>query len=290
MPPMKRLVIVTLLLNSLMLSFFYAEDSIHDAVKTGDIKTVRAILEKDPAQLNALDNYLYTPLDWAATVAEWEIFKMLIDSGAEVKNVGWDGGTVLHRACHYNNTEIIGLLIGRGVDLRKQNQWGRSALHVAARRGHIAAASLLIKHGIDPKATTKEGWTPLHVAAKSGHLHMMEFLLKAGADGDQKDLTGKAASEYFQPRPEPIHLDPKEYHQYVGDYATQEGFVINIWRRDDRLYITDFSSDEMYPTGRDEFYCRHEPWSVKFFRDEAGEVMRLELSFLRRTLNCRKIE
>ena len=288
--PVNRIWVVLIILNSALGPPMYADDSIHDAVRTGDIKSVRAILEKDPTQLNALDSYLYTPLDWAATIAEWEIFRLLIESGAEVTNVGWDGGTVLHRACHYNNTEIIGILIRRGVDLHKQNQWGRSALHVAARRGHVDAASLLIEHGLDPKATTKEGWSPLHVAAKSGHPHMMEFLLKAGADEGQKDLTGKTASEYFQPRPEPTHLDPREHQQYVGDYATQEGFVIYVRQQDGRLYITDFSSDEIYPTGRDEFYCRHEPWSVTFFRDETGKISGLDLSFLRRTLHCRKID
>ncbi len=268
----------------------YTEDSIHDAVKKGDSNSVRAILESDPVQLNALDDYRYTPLDWAATVAEWDIIELLVSKGAEVDNVGWDGGTVLHRACHYDNTDIIRLLIRRGADLHRRNQWGRTALHVAARLGHINVAALLIKNGLDLSAETKEGWTPLHVAAKSGHRKMMEFLLASGADENQKDQTGRVASEYFQPRPKPVTLDPRTYDEYVGDYATHDGFEIKIWKKNDTLYITDFSFDEMYPIGKDEFYCRHEPWKVKFTRDETGKVTIMDLSFLRRTLHCRKID
>ncbi len=278
------------MLSLLHFSVVCTEDSIHEAVKRGDIASVRALLEQDPAHLNALDDYRYTPLDWAATKAEWDIFELLIGQGAKVDNVGWDGGTVLHRACHYDHIEMIGLLIRRGVDLHRQNQWGRTALHVAARRGHVDVAALLLKYGLDPNATTKEGWTPLHVAAKSGHQKMMEFLLESGANENQKDQTGQVATEYFKPRPEPVEMDPRAYDEYVGDYATQEGFVIKVWKKDDRLYITDFGSDEMYPIGEDEFYCRHEPWRVKFTRDEGGSVIMMDLSFLRRTLRCRKID
>ena len=77
--PVNRIWVVLIILNSALGPPMYADDSIHDAVRTGDIKSVRAILEKDPTQLNALDSYLYTPLDWAATVAEWEIFRLLIE-------------------------------------------------------------------------------------------------------------------------------------------------------------------------------------------------------------------
>jgi hypothetical protein len=264
--------------------------SIHDAVKAGDLEAVRAILAEDRTLINALDDFRYTPLDWAATTAEWGIFELLLKAGADVGNIGWDGGTVLHRACHYEKPEMAELLIRRGVDRHRQNQWGRSALHVAARRGHVEVAELLIKHGLDPDAATKEGWTPLHVAAKSGHPHMLEFLRDAGADASLKDLSGALAVDYFRSRPESIHLDPQELSRYVGDYATEEGFVIRIWQRDGKLHITDFGHDEMYPIGKDEFYCVHEPWSVTFFRNDAGRVHKMDLAFLRRTLRCRRIE
>lgn len=285
-----RSVCLALFICSCLLTAGPAEDSLHGAVRRGDLNSVKDILRNHPAQLNALDEYRYTPLDWAATTAEWEILRLLLDSGAGVENIGWDGGTVLHRACHYSDTDIVGLLLQKGADPKKQNQWGRTALHVAARRGHVAVASLLIRHGCDLHATTKEGWTPLHVAAKSGHPHMLEFLRDAGADESRKDLSGASASDYFRPRPDAIHLDPKEFSQYVGDYTTEEGFVIKIWQRNGKLFITDFGHDEMYPTGRDTFYCRHEPWSVTFLRDAEGRVHRLDLAFLRRTLHCRKID
>jgi ankyrin repeat protein len=272
----------------LILSTALFAEIIHDAVKKGDIEKVKSILSKDPQQLNVLDNFKYTPLDWAATLAKWEMVKLLIDKGVKVGNIGWDGGTVLHRACHYDNTDIIKLLIDKGVDFRVQNQWGRTALHAAARRNCLKVAAFLIDQGADPNVTTKEGWTPLHVAAKSGHKEMMELLMGKGSLKDFKDKEGKTYLQHIFQRPAEIPMKPNEFDEYLGQYSKDSGFTVVVWKKDNRIYITDFGFDEMYPIAKDEFFCRHEPWKVTFYRNDKGDISEMDLAFLRQTHRLKK--
>ena len=284
--------------NSIFLTFLIllvpvkvvSAGEIHKAVLNGDIKTVKSLISKDPILVNSLDNFKYTPLDWAATRAYWDIFKILIDSGADVNNIGWDGGTVLHRAAHYDRPDMVKLLIDKGINIHVKNQWGRTALHAAARRCCKDVAALLISKGADPNAATKEGWTPLHVAAKSGHKEMIKLLIAKGASKEIKDKDGKTPLENIFSRPAPIVMDTGKYDDYVGKYSTERGFFMSVWKKDGRLYFTDISYDEIYPIGKDIFYCRHEPWKVSFRRDETGEVVELEVAFLRRSHKLKKVK
>jgi ankyrin repeat protein len=265
-----------------------ADLTIHDAAREGDLAVVKRLLRAEPQQLDALDRFQYTPLDWAATRARWDVVRWLVEAGAAVGNVGWDGGTVLHRACHYDAPQIVRLLLQKGADPDHRNQWGRSALHVAARRDCREVAAVLVSVGADLQAATREGWTPLHVAALSGHAGMMEFLYSSGADRTQKDGEGRTPRECFKPRPREKARAAGGYGPYLGSYLGEDGFRVEIWEDRGRIHITDFGFDEMYPIGEDEFYCRHEPWRVQFFRDEENRVVEMELGFLRRSHRLKK--
>ena len=131
-------------------------DDIHEAAKTGDIKKAEAILSADKSQLDALDNLRMTPLDWAGTIGNWEMFRFLIERGASVNNVGFDGGTTMFRVAHYDVADMVTLLIEKGADIHVKNQWGRTPLHVAARRGCKDVAVLLLSKGADPNAKLYE--------------------------------------------------------------------------------------------------------------------------------------
>ena len=265
-----------------------ADLTVHDAARQGDLAAVKRVVGAVPQQLDALDRFRYTPLDWAATRAQWDVVRWLVEAGADVKSVGWDGGTVLHRACHYDAPQIVRLLLRRGADPNLQNQWGRAALHVAARRDCREVAAVLVAAGADLQAVTREGWTPLHVAALSGHEGMMEFLNSSGADRTQKDGEGRTPRECFKPRPREKTQAAGGFQPYLGFYLGEDGFRVEIWEDKGRIFITDFGFDEMYPIGEDEFYCRHEPWRVQFYRDEENRVVEMELSFLRRSHRLRK--
>lgn len=258
------------------------------AARRGDENAVRKSLDTDPDLVRATDVLGMTALDWAATHEHWHIFRQLLAKGAPVDNVGFDGGTVLHRVCHFDRPDMVQLLLDAGADISVQNQWGRTPLHVAARRGSREVAALLLARGADPDAATREGWTTLHVAYRAGQPELVELLLSAGADPQRSDSAGKLPAEHYFQRPEAVSIDRAKLYEYQGLYDVTQNFQFKVWLEGDRLLLQDFAADEMYPTGPDSFYCRSEPWSVAFRRGEDGAVREIEVHFLRRAVRGTK--
>ena len=112
-------------------------ESIVEAAKYGDLKTIKTILEKDPTMLNVKSQDGYTALHWACMRAHWDVVKYLVAKGADLNVVGGDGGTQINWAVHHDNVEIIKLLVENGAKLNIQNQWGMTELHTAIWRGNI---------------------------------------------------------------------------------------------------------------------------------------------------------
>ncbi len=258
------------------------------AAKRGDENAVRKALGSDPGLAQATDVMGMTALDWAATREHWHIFRQLISHEAPVSRVGFDGGTVMHRVCHHDRPDMVQLLLDAGGDITTQNNWGRTPLHVASRRGARQVAALLLTQGADPNVGTNEGWTSLHVAYRSGQPALVELLLSAGADPQREDSAGNVPVDYTFERPTAILLESAELYQYQGLYDVDDNFHFKVWVEDGRLLLQDFGTDQLYPTGADSFYCRSEPWSVSFLRDDHGTVDEIEVQFLRRAVRGTK--
>jgi len=281
---------VAFALPALMLSGApsFADDVIA-ASRRGDLFAVKHYLRKSPDAIGARDGFLYTPLHWAAVQAHWDVLEVLVESGADVNAVGWDGGTPLHLASHHDRPDMIRLLLDEGADLTIRNQWGRTPLHVAARRNCDLVAALLLSRGADPNATTKEGWTPLHVAQMAGHPRVRDLLLTHGAAPDRMDEMGKLPADYAFQRPAAVEADPQSLTSFVGRYALGPEVVLSVWVGEGRLHMAEFGPNELYPIGPDTFYCRREPWKVTFHRDDAGKVDGVDVAFLRRTVHGKKL-
>ncbi len=254
------------------------------AAQRGDGNAVRRGLERNPGLVRATDDLGMTALDWAATREHWYIFRQLLEAGAPVGSVGFDGGTVLHRAAHYDRADMVALLLDAGADLAVQNRWGRTPLHVAARRGCRSVAALLLERGADPDVTTREGWTSLHVAYRAGQPQLVELLLAAGADGQARDTAGALPIDLAFKRPAAISIETSRLYEYQGLYDVSDDFHFKVWVEGDRLMLQDFGADGLYATGPDAFFCRSEPWKVLFRRGADGAVNGIEVQFLRRVV------
>ncbi len=150
-------------------------DKLIDAVKNGDIKNVRELIENG-ADVNAKDKNRWTALFWAACSGKFDISTFLIEKGADVDAKNNDGGTALHWAALNEHIDIAKFLIENGadVDAKDKNRW--TALHWAAFYGHVEVTKVLIENGANVDAKDKNNETAVEIAIKFGHHQIAELI------------------------------------------------------------------------------------------------------------------
>jgi ankyrin repeat protein len=174
-----------------------------------------------------------TALMWAASEGYFDIFKLLLDRGADITTKNEAGYTALMFAAEgdrrdivlalldlasfdpsclgdrnnyqetvlivmsrHGQTDIVQRLVKMGVELDATNKLGDTALYLAADRGHIYTVKALCESGAAVNTANRGGWTPLMMASALGHLEIMEILLQYKADYHPKNLwNGSALSE-----------------------------------------------------------------------------------------------
>lgn len=135
----------------------------------GDLKQVKALLQKDP------DLIRHTSL------------------------TGW---TLMHYAALGGQPEVVKYLAEQGGDVHARDKFGDTPLHRAAHAPDRAleTAKVLVSLGADPKAyTTLPGGQPgdigthsvLDVAAGCGHWRLVKYLLENGATVRERTPDGK---------------------------------------------------------------------------------------------------
>ncbi len=147
------------------------------------------LLIANGADVNAKNEYRWTPLHNAALEANKEIVELLIANGADVNAKTNYGETPLHKALYEKRKEIIELLIAKGADVNAENQFGWTPLYRA--RWNKEIMELLIVKGADVNAKDKDGETPLHTAASISNKEVVELLIAKGVDVNAKDNSGQ---------------------------------------------------------------------------------------------------
>src|SRR5262245_34952262 len=85
------------------------------AVKDGDVSFVQRLLNEDPGLAGVTDNYLKTPLHWAAEHDQHEIASMLLQAGADVEALTSWGATPFDWAATMGSTKVADLLLAHGA-------------------------------------------------------------------------------------------------------------------------------------------------------------------------------
>jgi RNA polymerase sigma factor (sigma-70 family) len=144
-----------------------------NAVKQGDLDTIRGLLGKRTDLLEARDGMGHTPLHRAALHGHNEIVALLLEKGAAVD-----------ARCQAERSEAAPLRCS------EQGEKGETPLHWAAWIGHKTMARALIKHGAEVEAPDHQGITPLYRAAQPGTwrwhetTQVADMLIRAGAEVD----------------------------------------------------------------------------------------------------------
>lgn len=132
------------------------------AVKNNSLETVQILLASG-AFVDAEDSKEMTSLHWAALQGIYEIFKILIEDGANCKKVSknlleenYPSYTILHWAAkgYGNDTKIAEYSIQNGVDINLQQIDGFTALHFAAKHNKTKLFQFLLENGAHMNITT----------------------------------------------------------------------------------------------------------------------------------------
>ncbi len=175
---------------------------IHDAVVSGDLDKVRALLETDPGLLESKDENSNTPLLRACQSGKISVAIFLLDQGANVNATDNWNATPLIRSCQIPDQDVnlVQRLVDKGADVNHMGYNGNSPLHWAAYQGNLQVAEFLIDKGADvnifdkyngPVGSASISGTILQVAINfNSKEDMAKLLIESGAKIDQKDTNG----------------------------------------------------------------------------------------------------
>lgn len=131
----------------------------------------------------------------AALSGSYETFRILVDYGASVHRLNFDGFSPLHVA---NDPDIVRLLLKMGVpvdilneeDSDKHKIGTITPLLKACTDGRGSVVQVLLEAGANPAAHTRHGSSTMHEAASSGLSQVIVQLEKAGVPIEQATKNG----------------------------------------------------------------------------------------------------
>ncbi len=183
----------------------------------GDVKRVQALLDAGVEIDRRAPCSGSAPLDASIWGGHMDLFRFLVERGADVNGVGYSDHTALMAATNQVLPAAMKLLLERGADPNLASPTtGETPLHQAASHGYRsdmnACMELLLKSGANPNVRSKPGQladtyisgsvelvgeTPLHLAAAYGDAAMIRMLIQAGADVSTKDAQGQTPFNWY---------------------------------------------------------------------------------------------
>ncbi|KAL2793218.1 ankyrin repeat-containing domain protein [Aspergillus keveii] len=203
----------------------YSEPVLHTVIDSGDVGTIRLLLERLDLDINALNYSGESAIFLAITREEHDVARLILESRNDLNtNLEYnimalpDGKvgrffpenpesdqrrlhrwTILHLAAGLGYSEILRLLLERFVDTLNVNARlaaGDTALHCALIGENMDVLEILLDStDIDIDATNEDGMTALHLAADSGNLNVVRLLLEHRADMDITEKGGFTAEQ-----------------------------------------------------------------------------------------------
>lgn len=131
------------------------EGSLFQVIRDNNIKSVKTYLSNG-VDINCMRNYNYpdeyyyrTPLHCAISYQHYDIFKFLIDEGADINASNSCGDTPLHLAVYGSDSTMIKYLLSKDANINKLNNEGKSALDMAIKYDDRFIIDLLKKANSD---------------------------------------------------------------------------------------------------------------------------------------------
>ncbi|EHH17620.1 hypothetical protein EGK_14067, partial [Macaca mulatta] len=205
------------------------------AMTIGDVSLVQELLDSG-ISVDSTFQYGWTPLMYAASVANAELVRVLLDRGANA-SFEKDKQTILITACSAHGSEeqilkCVELLLSRNADPNVACRRLMTPIMYAARDGHTQVVALLVAHGAEVNTQDENGYTALTWAARQGHKNIVLKLLELGANKMLQTKDGKMPSE----------IAKRNKHHEVSFYCTYmlHEFIIRILLQYKYIFICAF--------------------------------------------------
>ena len=175
-----------------------------------NIDKMKEIVGKDAKTVNQQDEQKRTPLMWVDYLNYGD--RELITKKSTSKKE--DGTEVEKPSLEEKRFEMTKLLLENGADVKAVDEDSWTALLWAAWTGMQTVVEELVKAGSDVNALDAKKQSALMIAAQRGNDKVVEILINAGADRTLKNEDGKGAedlaNEYM-----PQFSDRKEHYEAV---------------------------------------------------------------------------
>ena len=153
-------------------------EDIHVAAKNGDTDEVAALLSMDSRLTRTHDSDGWTPLHLAAHYGHADIVSIMLHNNApvDIRSTNTMANTPLHAALAGRRNDVWKMLIEAGADVNARQHGGWVPLHAAAANGDREMVELLIARGADRAAINDAGVSAAALARERGHAALADSL------------------------------------------------------------------------------------------------------------------
>ncbi|CAL4182709.1 unnamed protein product [Meganyctiphanes norvegica] len=198
----------------------YNQTALHIASDENNLAVVNALLAGG-ADIDALDNYGWTPIMYATSYGHLNIVQTLIAANANLtislNNKGrWEGYTVLHIAAKNNKTEIAELLLEAGADKKQQDINGKTPGYVARENKHIDLANMIDNYTYTPDINLTLIITGV-ICGSAVFISVISYL-----------VVRCVKARHARDKPEQPHVEVKEHITFVNEENIEMEHIYEI--------------------------------------------------------------
>jgi ankyrin repeat protein len=165
-----------------------------EAIELNNLVIVKKLLVNGanpnaPSRAILDEPWWYNPIHIAAQMGNIEVFKVLVNYGANMNVINNDNWTVLCYAARNGSLEIVKYVLALNelknqkstlVDFPSEKGW--NPLCCAVNEGHFDVAKVFLGNSANPNVVIDSGWTPLGLACAKRNSEMIHLMLHFGAN------------------------------------------------------------------------------------------------------------
>ena len=155
-----------------------------------NVHNIFKLLIERGADINKQDNYGYTPLIISIIKNNKDITQILLDRGVDINKPDNDGNTPLIISINTNNKDITQILLDKGADINKPANNGNTPLMISINANNKDITQILLERGVDINKPDNYGYTPLIISIINNNDEITNLLLKNKADINKPDNDG----------------------------------------------------------------------------------------------------